>query len=88
MTDNEAPSVDMKTLNSLMIKIEEQLKQIPSEQIEALKAAEMLLMAVNYYAEWVAALKKELEKSMKVIEAQNKTLKAKFNSKRILTPHV
>jgi hypothetical protein len=71
----------------MMSVIQEQAKKIPSDQVESLKAIEMLLAVVNAYGEWVAALSGELKKAANIIDLQNKTIKKKFKEKRILSPH-
>jgi hypothetical protein len=87
MTESAAPSTTFKNIMDMMSVIQEQAKKIPSDQVESLKAIEMLLAVVNAYGEWVAALSGELKKAANIIDLQNKTIKKKFKEKRILSPH-
>lgn len=87
MTETTAPSTTFKNIMDMMSVIQEQAKKIPSDQVESLKAIEMLLAVVNAYGEWVAALSGELKKAANIIDLQNKTIKKKFKEKRILSPH-
>jgi arginine/lysine/ornithine decarboxylase len=87
MTETTAPSTTLQAIMDMMARIQTHTKNVTEDQVEALKAIEMLLAVVNAYGEWVAALSGELKKAANIIELQNKTIKKKFKEKRILSPH-